>query len=316
MGRAGAGGMVMAGLFGRNGNATRPRSVARAPRTQDQVLVVAAQDNALILRNFTVVAAVTIGSMDDTLLTASELEARLMTYRDDLLKRIRFDFQMLIGTRPQDLRPYYADMEAQAERWREFETRAETLRAGLETYLESLPQAEREAEMQAAFAAHFGFEPGDLSGTPGGAHEVALRLCAADLPRRWQAATEERRQRALDAMRERVEETIRILGRWQDLIYERAAFVDETMRRIQAPVRTLHLVVSHQARPLTGRVSRDPLSEAELRKALETLDERCDQLVRGIQRMRLSARRATHEELLEMVRHFYNPSQAQLARRG
>jgi len=71
------------------------RVVQKAPRTQDQVLVAAALDDVLILRNTAVVAALEVESVDDALLSPEELESRLAIYRYDLLKQVRFDFQFL-----------------------------------------------------------------------------------------------------------------------------------------------------------------------------------------------------------------------------
>src|SRR5690349_19514354 len=79
----------------------------RLPRTQDQVAVIAAHDNMLILRDCSVIGAVGLSSVDDALLAPIELQAKLTSYRDDLLKRLRFDFQLLIGTRPQNLDSYH-----------------------------------------------------------------------------------------------------------------------------------------------------------------------------------------------------------------
>lgn len=286
----------------------RPRE-ERLPRTQDQVAVIAAQDNVLILRDGTVVGAVGLSSVDDALLAPIELQAKLTTFRDDLLKRLRFEFQLLIGTRPQNLEPYHRALEQRLDQLSQVEAHLVTMRERLEGYFQS------DHFDAATFTQLFGFAPDDLAGMPGMGHEAAWDLCR-DTIRVKAIGSSLRLREALDAFRADVETSLRLLARWQDLIYERSAFVEETVQSIQAPVRTIYLVTSYNPRLLTKAVVKGPLTEGELRQALEELDRRCGQLARGIERMKLTAWRATHAELLEEVRYFYHPSQAQLARRA
>ncbi|MGQ9889819.1 MAG: hypothetical protein ACUVSX_15240 [Aggregatilineales bacterium] len=283
------------------------RRVDRAPRTQDQVLVAAAQDDMLILRDYTAVAAVAISSVDDTLLSEPELEARLLSYRNDLLKRVRFDFQVLIGTRPQNLELYLTRVERDAQKLAEIEEALRSMAERLEWGLDQIAAADGPAE--AVFAASFGFSPFDVTGIPGGAREAARLCCDPDVLKTWREADAERRAHIAGVMREEIEASGKWLAKWQDLIWERAAFVEETIQRIQAPVRTIYFVVSHRARPIVNKAVSGPLTESELAEARRTLDERCDQIARGIQRMKLGARRVSADELIEAVRHFYNPTQ-------
>lgn len=293
----------------RDAPASKPaRRVNQAPRTQDQVLVVAAQDDMLILRDYTVAAAVAVSSVDDTLLSEPELEARLLSYRNDLLKRVRFDFQMLIGTRPQNLEPYLTRLERDAGRLSAIEAMLRNMAERLEWGLDQIAAADAPAEE--TFLASFGFSPFEVTGIPGGAGEAARLCCDPDVLKVWRAADAERRADIARVMREEIEASAERLAQWQDLIWERAAFVEETIQRIQAPVRTIYFVVSHKVRPIVRKAVSGPLTESELAEARRTLNERCDQIMRGIQRMKLGARRVSADELIEAVRHFYNPMQA------
>jgi hypothetical protein len=278
------------------------------PRTQDQVAVVAALDNVLVLRDGTVVAAVGLSSMDDALLTPIELQARLTSFRDDLLKWLRFTFQVLIGTRPQDLESYHHALEQQIAHLARIDAWLTAFKERLGGYF-AVPRFD-----EAAFRAHFGFAPDDLTGTPGMAHDAAWDLCRDEL-RAKVAGSALRQQEALDAFRADVESSARVIAHWQDLIYERSAFVEATVQAIQAPVRTIYLVTSFNPRLLTKAVAKGRLTEPELQKAHEELNRRCEQLSRGIERMKLPAWRATHAELLAGIRYFYHPSQAQMSRK-
>ena len=280
----------------------------RLPRTQDQVAVIAAHDNILILRDCSVVGGVGLSSVDDALLAPIELQAKLTSYRDDLLKRLRFEFQLLIGTRPQNLDSCHRAYEQRLASLAQVETCLASLKERMESYF---TREHFDVEM---FKEHFGFAPNDLAGTPGMGHEAAWDLCN-DTIRDKVAGSPLRLREALESFRADVESSLRMLAHWQDLIYERSAFVEATVQAIQAPVRTIYLVTSYNPRLLTKSVVKGPLTEAELQRAREELDRRCDQLTRGIERMKLPAWRATHDELLEEIRYFYHPSQAQLARR-
>jgi hypothetical protein len=282
----------------------------RLPRTQEQVMVVAAQDGVLVLRDGSVVAAVGVSSTDDALLTPLELQSRLTAFRDDLLKRLRFDVQLLIGTRPQDLDRYHRQLEGQVRRLASMEALLESMRERLNGYWAGCAHASPEA-----FQAHFGFNPDDLTGTPGMAHDVAWEMCQDEVLQLWKSQAPSLQEAMSADLQAAVRGSIDALAHWQDVLYERSAFVEATVSALQAPVRTLYLVTSHNPRLVAKPVRGGPLTEKELARARQELDRRCDQLARGVGRMKLPAWRASHEELLNDVRHFYHPAQGQLARR-
>ena len=140
-----------------NRHATRPvvDRKSLAP-TQDAVEIVAAQDNLLILRNYSVVAAVGFGSLNDTLLSENELEGRLASYRT-LLKNTLFDFQMLISTRPQNLDGYLDKLKRQSARLEQLLMSLDAMHVRLPEYIEDPTEAG-----EARFAKHFGFSPQSL----------------------------------------------------------------------------------------------------------------------------------------------------------
>jgi len=289
------------------------KRVARAPRTQDQVLAVALQDDLLVLRNLGVVAALEVESVDDALLAPEELESRLAIWRYDFLKQARYDFQVLIGTRPQDLTPYYEQLAAQAGAWAAGEARLQALLDGMDEVLGEWSAGGSGGE--AAFQARFGFAPADLAGLPGEAREAAWALAEPRTVERWRKMDEAAREGLAAALRAAVLGSLERVQHYQALLHERAAFLQVATQQMQAPVRTVHVVISHYPRPLTGGLAGGPLSEREIALAREELDKRCDQIARVLRRMRLGARRCGGEELLALVRAFYHPSSAQMARR-
>ena len=80
--------------------------------TQESVAVIATHEDMLILRDYSLVSAIGFGSMSDAMLDNNESAAKLEAYRR-LLKYVRFDFQLLIGTRPQNLNGYPNKLEQQ-----------------------------------------------------------------------------------------------------------------------------------------------------------------------------------------------------------
>lgn len=286
----------------RNDRRLNPASL---PSTQDAIAVVAAQDEVLILRNGAVVAAVGFGSMNDALLAEDSLDARLAGYRD-LLKATQFDFQLLIGTRPQDLRAYRAKMQRASERLSQAQVLVDRMLARLPDYLRAGGDFG-----EAAFEWHFGFHPRALIGAPGGSHQAAAVLCDGRVMTPLSRAAPEQQQAALRAPRELCDATARLLARWQALIAERLAYVELEVEALQAPVRTFYFVTAFNPRLLTP-IKAGPLRADELDKARRELDQRCAQLSAGLRQMRLPHWRATHAELLEDIRHFYHPSLAQL----
>jgi hypothetical protein len=290
------------------------RVVQKAPRTQDQVLVAAALDDVLILRNTAVVAALEVESVDDALLSPEELESRLAIYRYDLLKQVRFDFQFLIGTRPQDLTPYFQALAAQAERWATYEARLNTMLLRLDALLEEWETGKGEGGEE-EFARWFGFRADELWGVPGEARDAALALSDPEMPARWRAADGAVRSQLAGELRAAVLGSQELVQHYQSLIHERAAFLQVATQQMQAPIRTFHVVTSYYPRPLGNGLAGGPLSEGEIARAREELDKRCSQIARVLARMRLGAQRVSGAALLELVRAFYHPSSAQMRRR-
>jgi hypothetical protein len=290
--------------------APAPRINADAlPSTQDAIAVVAAQDDVLILRNSSVVAGVGFGSMDDALLSEVDLEARLGAYRD-LLKTIQFDFQLLIGTRPQNLGAYQAKMQRNIERLAGLQERVDRLTVRLPAYLAARDAADA-ADAGSDFTQHFGFAPGDLFGVPGGAHEVALALCDPRVMAVWPKAPPEVQRSEKARLVQQCEDSLARLAHWQAIVAARADTVEMAVEALQAPVRTFTFLASFNPR-LLNPIRRGALEAGELERARKELDRRCAQLSAGLREMRLPHWRATHDELLADIRHFYHPAHSQL----
>jgi hypothetical protein len=291
--------------------AVQQKRVAQAPRTQDQMLVVALQDDVLILRNLGVVAALEVESVDDTLIDPKELEARLAIYRYDLLKQVRFDFQFLIGTRAQNLTPYYQVLSNQIARWESYETKLRTMLEGLDDLL-----AKWSDGVGASFEQHFGFKAEDLWGVPGDAREAALVLIAEGIAARWAGMDESQRSELAAELRAAALGSLECVQHYQALLHDRAAFVQLNTQQIQAPVRTVHIVMSYYPRLIASGSVGGPLSEAERAHARAELARRCEQFARVLKRMGIATWRVSGEALLELVRGFYHPSSAQMLRRA
>ncbi len=275
--------------------------------TQEAVAVVSAQDNVLVLRNGSVVAGVGFGSMSESLLSANELQARLMSYRD-VLRNASFDFQLLIGTRPQNLNSFQAKMKRNGDRLAQMQQHIDALTLRMPSYVNEAGKFG-----PAAFTQHFGFAPQALRGLPGGAHDAATTLCDASLADDFKTATPESRQSAIVNLIAQCEETLTHLGHWQSLIAERADYVEMEVEALQTPVRTFFFITSYSPNAINIRKATGMmLSAGDIQRASQELNRRCDELMRGLRAMRLPHWRAAHDELLEDVRHFYHPSQTQL----
>ncbi len=287
------------------------------PSTQEAIEIVTAQDDVLVLRDGDVVAAVGFASISDALFSPSALEARLATYRN-LLKSLRFDVQLLIGTRPQNLSAYADKMQRARERIGQFQIRIDTLTTRMSGYL-----LDESTHDEAAFAKCFGFRPDGLLNTPDGsidgkhtgAHAVARQLSAPTeankLAAEFAKADAESRRAILSKLFRRCDETSSGLQRWQEIISERTQHVELEVDLLHAPVRTYFFVIAHNPRVFVG-LQPGPLSIDELERAKRTLTQHCADLTQGLQQMRLPHWRATHTELLEDIRHFYHPTQIQL----
>lgn len=287
------------------------------PSTQEAIEIVAAQDDVLVLREGDVVAAVGFASTSDALFSSSALEARLATYRN-LLKSLRFDVQLLIGTRPQNLSAYANKMQMARERIGQFQIRIDTLTTRLATYLQSNAPCDT-----AAFVKHFGFHPRELLNTPDGviekrhdgAHAVACQLSrpedAKKLIDEYMAADISGRRTILNGLFQRCDLSSAALQRWQEVISERTQHVELEVELLHAPVRTYFFVIAHNPRVFLD-LQPGPLTMDQLERAKQTLTQRCADLSHGLQQMRLPHWRASHTELLEDIRQFYHPTQIQL----
>ncbi len=292
-------------LFDRGEREARSAFVQPAkplPRTQDRVPVLQARDNVLILRDMSVAAAVGVGSVDDALLSEQEIRAKLETYREDLLKQVRFEFQIVIGTRPQNLDVYYSKLLHGLEGLQS----AERMVYGLEDGLTAFCQ--KGISSVEAFHNCFGFEPADLSGLPGAVHALAELLASGDAEGLKLA---EARGPAVIA------DAVQKIIHWQNLLELRAQHLRSQIDQHAAPVRTVYFATSFHVRLASKATARlkGPLSEDEIAKAVRELDQRCGQITRIIERMQLKTWRATHDDLVQELRYFYHPSQVDLARR-
>lgn len=277
-----------------------PDLVETLPRTQTQVRVVEARESCLIDCDKNVIAAVGVASLDTSLQSDEAVTAKIEHYRE-FLKTLRYPIQFLIGTRPQDLSPFQA---ALAEREDRLELTQQLLKQAV-TQLDGYLALPAEQVSEAGFEQFFGWHPNTLIGTPGEARTAVLMLCD---PARATALT-------FTDIGERFFTTIRSLARWRDILVEHADLVSDTVQRAQAPVRTYFIVTSTNPRLVMKSVSKGALTEREFRAAKERLDDRCRQIFSGLQAMGVACWRASHEDLLLELRHFFNPGLSLLARR-
>jgi hypothetical protein len=293
-------------LFDRGGYEARAvitTPVQALPRTQDRVPVLQARDNVLILRDLSVAAAVGVGSVDDALLSDAEIRAKLETYREDLLKQIRFDFQIVIGTRPQNLDTYYRKLLMWLEDKQSAEQMLYRFESGLADY------CKKGVASPDAFDIAFSFESDDLEGLPGAIHALASLMVSGDA-----SVLKLVESRGPAVIAESLEKVIHM----QSLIEARIQHLREQIEQRHAPVRTVYFVTSYHVRLASKATARikGPLSEVEIARAIRELDNRCSQIARILERMHLKAWRATHDELVNEIRYFYHPSQIDLVRRA
>lgn len=292
----------------RKANAPYNRPAKNMPRTQDQVRIVSAQDNVLILRDGCVVAGVGFGSIERSLLPTEDVFFKLKIYRDSLLKHVGFPFQLLIGTRPQNLDGYVETLSARAARMSQLEDALGRLRDGLGRFLYELgARFDRDG-----FAAFFGFAPDDVELLPGRASDVAWALCDAESMTGVLALDPREQAEFIESMQAVVTEAMNGLAHWQSLTHLRAAHVQRVVTALSSPVRTLYFLTAFNPR-LALRKARDgALSHAELSEAKAELDGRCQQIARALEQMKLPNWRATHDELLRDIQFLYHPSQSHL----
>jgi hypothetical protein len=296
----------------------------RFPRTQDRVLVVGTRDDCLILRDYSVVAAVGFGSIDDVLLSDEQIGGMTDAFKS-FLSLLRFDVQLLIGTRSQNLDPLGRRLLQRFDECAEQQRRVSAFRDGLERYCVDLLQTFQSIaadglviDVPERFRSHFGFAPDALRGVPGEAAAIAQDLAHAGFFAEWlhtQGNDAGAVSHVVRTLREALDGSIDWLDHWQQLLLERRAFHEAFLQRTAAPVRVLHWVTRTNPRLVTGAVKRGPLTEPEYQSAQRELGERCAQLMHAMQRMGLPAWRAASNELIEDIAHFYHPSQSQLSHR-
>jgi hypothetical protein len=240
---------------------------------------------------------------------------------------LRFDVQLLIGTRSQNLDPLGRRLLQRFDECAEQQRRVSAFRAGLEGYCVELLRTFQQAATHGAvtdvperFRSHFGFAPEALRGVPGEAAAIAQDLARADFfAELLQAQKDDALAGVLShlvrSLREQLDATVDWLDHWQQLLLERRAFHDAFLQQIAAPVRVMHWVTRTNPRLVTGAVKRGPLTEGEFVSAQRELGERCAQLMHAMQRMGLPAWRATGDDLIYDITHFYHPAQSQLAQR-
>ena len=278
---------------------------SKLPPTQEAIQVVGAQDNLLILRNGSAVAAVGFGSMTDVLLSSEMLSTRLNAYRL-LLKSVRFDFQLLIGTRPQNLSGYHDKVQTNSARWAHCLQCIDTLTVRMRGYLSTVSTFNIDN-----FKAYFQFAPEILFGTPGQAYEVATLLCNATVMTELAGAPDAIQRETLQGLIRQCDETTARLQHWQQLIAMRSTYLALEVEHLHTPVRTFYFVLSYNPRLISG-LRLGPLELVELDRAQQELTHRCAELQSSLRQMRLPNWRVSHDELLEDIHHFYHPSQAQL----
>lgn len=259
------------------------------PRTQSQVMVIAARDNCLILRDGSVVAAINVGSIDDSFLSERELQAKLDAFRD-FLKRLRFEVQMLIGTRPQNLNWYLTKLDGDIQHFMRAEADLATLKEVL--------QGREWALLPQRIAAL-----GPLAQMRAG--EVIHKLRDDKVMAGLHSADAAQQSAVIQSLTAALEAQIAGLLHWQDVCLTRMAFLEAQLHALHAPVRTFYLVTSVNPRLLSKHMRREGLSETEFASASAALGQRCEQLQRGIEIMGLPSRRATHDELVAVLRGEY-----------
>ena len=120
-----------------------------------------------------------------------------------------------------------------------------------------------------------------------------------------------------DAIVAEIASSLAALARWREVLLEQADVIQDIVQRAQAPVRTYYIVISSNPRLLSKTTaSGRRLGEGEFRGARERLDERCRQIHNGLEAMGVRSWRATDDDLLLELRHFFNPGLALLARRA
>lgn len=96
----------------------RSRGDVILPATQDQILARFVKDGICVLKDNTMVAVVRVFPTDLSLMSADERQAKVMQY-EDVLRGIRFPYQIIVGTEPQSLERYLKHLESCADSYQE-----------------------------------------------------------------------------------------------------------------------------------------------------------------------------------------------------
>ena len=281
----------------------RPNIADKMPRTQELIEAVGAKENCLILRDHSVIGAVGFRSIDSSLLTTEDIVSRLTIYAEFLCST-RFEFQLLIGTRPQDLTQYYDKLVLAMEQHEKQIVRVLTLS---DRFPEFVSQGQA-AINDAGFAQFFGFGPNDFIGTPGKAHETALDLCDWQEARLFFRLKPAQRKQLITQLRADIHTTVAMMMHWQDVLAEQLETVQLNVLHANAPVRTFFIVVSHNPRIRSKIIPKGPMTEKEFARARSKLDEMCRLIKVFFGNMGMEAWRATDNDLLDDIRHFFNPA--------
>ena len=275
------------------------------PATQDVIKIVDAQRGMIFLNDGTATAGVQIFSVSEALLTPRDVEMRILSYRDSLLKHVRFPFQWLIGTRPQVLDEHVQVVGGRLLELVRIEIALTTFASKLRAYL-----AVPEGHGQALFAQHFGLDVEDFLGTPGAAHHVAETLCDARRMEQLHAAGHEPLESYVTECADGIEASITCLRAWSMRLRARTEHLVRFTAETGTPVRTLYLIVSHNPRLVAQAGS---MNERELADTIRVLDDRCNQMISALVGVRVRAVRAPHTELLRQIQYFFHPSNLGLA---
>ena len=96
------------------GKTNRHNGQVNLPATQDQILARFVKDGLCVLKDNTLVAVVRVFPTDLSLMSAEERQAKVMQY-EDVLRGMRFPYQIIVGTEPQSLERYLKHLEACAD---------------------------------------------------------------------------------------------------------------------------------------------------------------------------------------------------------
>ncbi len=95
------------------------------PPTQEHIYLKAILDGITIARNGTLAVVLEVGAIDIALLDRDQRTAKIMQL-DDLWRSLRFENQVVVGTKRQEMRTYLRYLEERLSRWEEEMERVQT----------------------------------------------------------------------------------------------------------------------------------------------------------------------------------------------